>query len=67
MGRNSGTVTTIKDGRAFIEEVARCKGTFSDAFRRRAEEEAANGHKELLQMIEGGEENRKDLAKALEM
>jgi hypothetical protein len=67
MGKNSGPGTTVEDPRAFIEELARRKGTFTDAFRREAEEEAEKGRKSMLQMIEGGEEIREDLAKALEM
>lgn len=67
MGKNSGPVTTIEDARVVIEELARRKGTFTDAFRREAEEEAENGRKGMLQAIEGGEEIREDLAKALKM
>lgn len=67
MGKKSRPVTTIKDARVVIEELARRKGTFTDAFRREAEEEAENGRKGMLQAIEGGEEIREDLAKALKM
>jgi hypothetical protein len=67
MGKNSGPVTTIEDARVVTEEIARRKGTFTDAFRREAEEEAENGRKGMLQAIEGGEEIREDLAKALKM
>jgi hypothetical protein len=67
MGKNSGPLMTKKDARAVIEELSRLKGTFTDAFRREAEEEAENGRKGMLQAIEGGEEIREDLAKALNM
>lgn len=67
MGKNSGPVTTIEDARVVIEELARRKGTFTDAFRREAKEEAENGRKGMLQAIESGEEIREDLAKALKM
>jgi hypothetical protein len=67
MGKNSGPVTTIEDARTVVEELARRKGTFTDAFRREAEEEAENGRKGMLQAIEDGEEIREDLATALKM
>lgn len=67
MGKNSGPVTTTEDARAVIEELARRKGTFTDAFRREAEEEAENGRKGMLQAIEGSEEIREDLSKALKI
>jgi hypothetical protein len=67
MDKNSGPVTTTEDARAVIEELARRKGTFTHAFRREAEEEAKNGRKGMLQAIEGSEEIREDLAKALKM
>ena len=67
MGKILGPVRTTKDARAVIEEIARRKGFFSDAFRREAEEEAENGRKGMLQAIESSEENREDLAKALKM
>ena len=67
MGENSGPVTTIEDAREVIEEIARRKGTFTDAFRRDAEEEANKGRKGMLQAIEGSDEIRKDLANSLRM
>lgn len=60
-------MTNIEDARAVIEELARRKGSFTEAFRREAEEEAANGRRGMLQAMEGGEENREDLAEALKM
>lgn len=67
MDKNSDPVTTNEDARAVIEELARRKGTFTYEFKREAEEEAKNGRKGTLQAIEGSEEIREDLAKALEM
>jgi hypothetical protein len=67
MSRHSGTLMTTGGARAVIEELARLKGTFTDEFRREAEGEAEKGRKGMLQAIEGGEEIREDLAKALEM
>ncbi|KAH8697486.1 putative heterokaryon incompatibility protein [Talaromyces proteolyticus] len=67
MDKNSDPVTTTEDARAVIEELARRKGTFTHAFRREAKEEAKNGRKGMLQAIEGSEEIREDLAKALKI
>lgn len=67
MSRHSVPVTTTEDARAVIEELARRKGTFTDTFRQEAEEEAKNGRPGMLQVIEGSEEIREDLAKALNM
>lgn len=67
MGKSSGPVTTIENARAVIEELARRKGTFTNAFRREAEEEAKKGRKGMLQAIGGGEEIREELANALKM
>lgn len=67
MGKHSGPMITTKDARAVIEELARRKGTFSDAFRREAEEEAENGRRGMLQAIEGSEEIREDLVKVLKI
>lgn len=67
MSENAGRVTTTEDARAFIEKLARRKGTFTDAFRREAKEEAENGREGMLEAIECGEEIREDLAKALKM
>jgi hypothetical protein len=67
MSETSGLVTTIEDARAVIEEIARRKGSFTDSFKREAEEEAKNGRRGMLQAIEGGEEIREDLVKALKM
>ncbi|KAK8912646.1 hypothetical protein VCV18_012325 [Metarhizium anisopliae] len=60
---NSGVVTN--DARTFIEELAQRKGTFTDAFRREAEEEANNGRRGMLQAIRSGDEAREDLVKLL--
>lgn len=51
----------------FIEKLAMGKGTFSDAFKQEAKEEARSGRKGMLQAIQGSEEIRADLAKALQM
>lgn len=67
MDTSSGPVTTTEDARAVIEEIARLKGTFTHEFRQEAEEEAKNGRKGMLQAIEGSEEIREDLVKALKM
>lgn len=67
MDSNLGSVTTTKDARTVIEELARRKGSFTHAFRLKAEEEARNGRSDLLQLIEGGEEIREDLAQTLKM
>jgi hypothetical protein len=67
MGTMIVPVTTTEDARAVIEELARRKGTFTDVFKREAKEEAENGRKGMLQAIEGSEEIREDLAKALKM
>ncbi|KAF2262892.1 hypothetical protein CC78DRAFT_605161 [Lojkania enalia] len=56
-----------EEARAEIEELARRKGTFTDAFKREAEEEAKKGRKGMLQAIEGSEEIREDLEKALKI
>lgn len=53
--------------REYIEELARRKGTFTESFRRQAEEEAESGRPTLLQVIQGSEENREDLSNALQM
>lgn len=67
MGDKSVSVSTTWDARLVIEEIARRKGSFTDAFKREAEEEARKGRKGMLQAIEGSEEIREDLAKALKM
>lgn len=67
MDKNSGPVTANEDACAVMEELARRKGTFTHEFKREAEEEARNGRKGTLQAIEGSEEIREDLAKALKM
>lgn len=67
MDESQGLVVTKKDARAVIEELARLKGTFTRAFRREAENEAENGRKGMLQAIQGSEEIREDLVKALKM
>lgn len=67
MGIDPGSETTTTEARAIIEELARRKGTFTHAFKLQAEEEARNGRNGMLQAIEGSEEIREDLAKALKM
>lgn len=67
MSQYTGPDTITKDPRAFIEDLARRKGTFTDAFKRKAKEEAENGRGDMLQAIEGSEENREDLSRALKM
>ena len=51
----------------FIEAFARSKGTFTPDFRIWAKEEAADGRPGMLQAVEGSEEIREDLSKALQM
>lgn len=46
---NSGTATTTEEARAIIEDVARSKVAFADAFGREAKEEAENGLMEVIQ------------------
>lgn len=67
MAENTDSVVTAEEARMVIEGLARRKGTFTAAFRREAEEEAKNGRQGMLQAIEGSEEIREDLAKALKM
>lgn len=58
---------TEPDAQAEIEEIARSKGSFTDAFIREAEEEARKGRPGMLQAIQASKENRQDLGKALRM
>ena len=67
MGEDSLPVTTKAEARAVIEELARGKGSYTDAFKQEAIAEAEKGRKGMLQAIEGGKEVRKDLAMALKM
>jgi hypothetical protein len=67
MDKDIAPVTTTEDARAFIEELARRKGTFTDEFKQEAKDEAKSGRKGMLQAIEGSEEIREDLVKALKM
>lgn len=67
MSNDSDSDTSKEDARAFVEAVSRSKGTFTDAFKQKANLEAKNGREGMLQAIEGGEEIREDLVKALEM
>lgn len=67
MGGDSVHVTTKEEARAVIEELARRKGTYTDAFKREARAEAKKGREGMLQLIEGSEEVREDLAEALKM
>ena len=67
MDQNPATVTTTKEARAIIEELARRRGTFTAAFRREAQEEARKGRPATLQAMEGSEEIRENLAQALKM
>lgn len=57
----------LEEAQKEIEEIARLKGSFTDAFRQEAEEEARNGRTSTLQAMQGGEEIRKDLEQALKM
>ncbi|CAO2655016.1 Nn.00g117490.m01.CDS01 [Neocucurbitaria sp. VM-36] len=65
MDQNPATVTTRKKARAIIEELARLRGTYTAAFRREAQEEARKGRPATLQLIEGNQELRENLAQAL--
>ena len=67
MENDTDEANPTEKARAFIEGLARRKGTFTDAFRRKAEAKAKEGEDELLQAIEGSEEIRIDLSKALKM
>jgi hypothetical protein len=67
MGEIVHPVTTPLDARAYIEDLARLKGTFTDDFKKEAEEEAKKGRKGMLQAIESGGEIREDLAKVLKV
>ncbi|KAF2123507.1 hypothetical protein P153DRAFT_361929 [Dothidotthia symphoricarpi CBS 119687] len=58
---------TSKHPREVTEELARREGTFTDEFMRKAEEEAENGRKGMLQATESGEEIREDLREAVEI
>lgn len=53
--------------REFIEGIARSKGSFTKSFRQHAVEEAREGRRGMLQAIQGAEEIREDLSKALNM
>ncbi|OBT52528.1 hypothetical protein VE04_07127, partial [Pseudogymnoascus sp. 24MN13] len=55
----------MEDPREFIEGIARSKGSFTESFRQQADEEARQGRRGMLQAIQGAEEIREDLSKAL--
>lgn len=57
----------MEDPREFIEGIARSKGSFTESFRQQADEEARQGRRGMLQAIQGAEEIREDLSKALNM
>lgn len=57
----------MEDPREFIEGIARSKGSFTESFRQQADEEARRGRRGMLQAIQGAEEIREDLSKALNM
>jgi hypothetical protein len=57
----------MEDPREFIEGIARSKGSFTESFRQQADEEASKGRRGMLQAIQGTEEIREDLSKALSM
>jgi hypothetical protein len=67
MSKLSVPVTSTEDARAVIEEVARRKGQFTNAFMLEAEEEAKHGRRGMLQALKGRKEIREDLARALNM
>jgi predicted transcriptional regulator len=67
MKDKSDQVTTREEACKTIEEIARRKGTFTDAFRREAKIEAKNGRRGMLEAMEGSEEIREDLSKSLKM
>jgi predicted transcriptional regulator len=53
--------------RTTVEEIAQRKGTFTEDFRREAENEAKNGRRGMLQAMEIGKEVREDFSKLLKM
>jgi hypothetical protein len=57
----------MESAQEVIEEIARRKGTYAESFKRQAEEEAREGRRGMLQAIQGAEEIREDLSKALKM
>jgi hypothetical protein len=67
MGDRPDLVTTRETARTIVEGIARRKGTFTDAFRREAENEATYGRRGMLQAMESGEEIREDFSKLLKM
>jgi hypothetical protein len=67
MGGRSVLVTTKETARTIIEGIARRKGTFTDAFKREAEDEAMYGRRGMLQAMESGEEIRDGFSKLLKM
>ena len=67
MRSQSAPATTRKKAQVAIEEIARRKGTFTEAFRHQAEDEAKQGRRHMQQAVESGEEVREDLNNALKM
>jgi hypothetical protein len=67
MSSRSDLVTTTKDARKVIEEIAQINGSFTDAFRQEAESEAEHGRMGMLQAMACSEEFRKNFSSLLNM
>jgi hypothetical protein len=59
--------TSGETAQEIVEDIARRKGTFTDAFRQEAEDQAKSGRRGMLQAMESGEEIREDFSKLLKM
>jgi hypothetical protein len=67
MDKPSDVVTTTKQARKVIEEVAQLSGAITEAFRREAEKRAEHGRKDMLQFIKNHEETRGNLINTLQV
>jgi hypothetical protein len=65
MGNSQGP--SLETPKEIIENIAIRKGTVTEAFKKRANEEAKEGRRDLLRLIQGSEEIRDSYSKALEM
>jgi hypothetical protein len=63
----SALATSDGTAREIVEDIARRKGTFTDAFRQEAKNQAREGRRGMLQAMESGEEIREDFSKLLKM
>jgi hypothetical protein len=57
----------MQTGKEIIEKIARSKGTFTKSFILEAEQEAEKGRTGMQEAIEGAEELRVDLTRALRL